>query len=69
MAGNEAARVKDFAVAEARYTKALGMKVEGMDHLLYANRSGVRLRAGNVEGALSDALEAIRHSPLDFTTV
>ena len=38
-------------------------------HLLYSNRSGVRLQVGNLEGALSDALAAIEHAPLDYTTV
>ena len=69
MRGNAAARQGDFADAENRYTAALELNVMENRHLLYSNRSGVRLQVGNLEGALSDALAAIEHAPLDYTTV
>jgi len=68
LAGNSAARTGDLSLAEEKYTEALELKADGSLHLLFSNRSGVRLRMGDVRGALSDALVAIQHSPLGYTT-
>ena len=37
-------------------------------HLLLSNRSGVRLEAGDAEGALADANAAVECAPASFTT-
>ena len=69
LAGNSAARSGDLEEAEEKYTRALALNVKDTLHLLYSNRSGVRLRKGDLEGALFDAECAILYAPLDYATV
>ena len=57
-AGNAAFRAEDWAAAERLYTEAWEAS-EGRDALALCNRSAVRLRRGDVEGAAADAHEAV----------
>lgn len=66
--GNAEARGGDLKAAEAAYSKALDLDTTTGKHLLHANRSGVRLNLGNVEGALEDAQAAVKLAPQGFTT-
>lgn len=67
--GNNKARNGQLRQAEDIYTQAIQLDVKETLHLLYSNRSGVRLTIGNKDGALDDALFAIECSPDNFTTV
>lgn len=66
--GNAEARQGDLHAAELAYTKGIDLELSRGKHTLYANRSGVRLTLGNVEGALEDAQTAVKLGPTSFTT-
>eukprot|EP00210_Caulerpa_lentillifera_P009282 g8847.t1 len=68
LCGNALARSGDLEEAEMQYSKGLELNVKHTFHLLFANRSGVRLSRKNLEGALEDALAAVQHSPPSYTT-
>ena len=47
---------EDFTEAEKLYSEAIELNVQQGRHMLYNNRSSVRLKLKNYEGALEDAI-------------
>lgn len=66
--GVSEARQGDLKAAEGAFTKGIDLNVSKGSHMLYANRSGVRLALGNAQGALKDAEAAVEAGPATFTT-
>ncbi|CAD7703544.1 unnamed protein product [Ostreobium quekettii] len=66
--GNVLARSGKLKEAMDKYSEGIALGVSSTLHLLYSNRSGVRLTLGDHEGAQADALLAVEHAPVGFTT-
>ena len=50
------------------YSEALELNPPRGQHLLYANRSGVKLALGDAAGAVQDGQKAVEQAPAGFTT-
>ena len=50
------------------YSEALELNPPRGQHLLYANRSGVKLALGDAAGAVQDGQQAVEKAPAGFTT-
>ena len=68
LAGNMEARDGNLKGALQCYSEALELNPPRGQHLLYANRSGVKLALGDAAGAVEDGQQAVEQAPAGFTT-
>lgn len=68
LAGNMEARDGNLRGALRCYSEALELNPPRGQHLLYANRSGVKLALGDAAGAVQDGQQAVEKAPAGFTT-